>query len=204
MDRLPHPKTPCPQRGQTGRKIDARQVVCGKAEAVLNEINLERHLELERVFASLDIAAIRGELEVISGRAITEPGAILFLDEIQASPSALPALRYLCEDFPDIPIIAAESLLEFTLADHSFSMPVGRIVYHHLGPMTFGEFIQAIEPKLGVFLKNINFDTNPPSRQEIAHQVPVSGQNRKVTFELLSLPLYAVGEIERLLAQEQQ
>ena len=40
-------------------------------------------------------------------------------------------------------VIAAGSLLDFTLADHSFSMPVGRISYLHLEPMTFEEFLLA-------------------------------------------------------------
>lgn len=56
----------------------------------------------------------------------------------------------------------------------------------------------------GKALKCVRFDTNPPGRQLVTHQVPVAGKIRKVSFELLSLPLYAVGEIERLLEQEQK
>jgi len=44
---------------------------------------------------------------------------------------------------PDLAVVAAGSLLEFTLADHSYSMPVGRIEYFFMGPMTFEEFLQA-------------------------------------------------------------
>jgi len=134
---------------------------------ILNEINLERHLELDTVFETLDITAIRGELEALLGRSITKSGSILFLDEIQATPSALPALRYLYEDLPDVPVIAAGSLLEFTLADHNFSMPVGRIEYHHLGPMTFREFLQAVEPALCPYLDSLDLGTPLP---EAAHQ----------------------------------
>ena len=127
---------------QVGKSTLVRQFA-NQQNLLLNEINLERHLELDKVFATLDIAVIRGELEALVGRSITEPGSLLFLDEIQATPSAIQALRYFYEDLPDIPVIAAGSLLEFTLADHSFSMPVGRIEYHHLGPMTFREFLIA-------------------------------------------------------------
>ena len=50
-------------------------------------------------------------------------------------------------------MIAAGSLLEFALADKNFSMPVGRVEYLHMGPMTFEEFLLAEgEPLL---LKNI-------------------------------------------------
>jgi uncharacterized protein len=45
-------------------------------------------------------------------------------------------------------VIAAGSLLEFVLADHAFSMPVGRVEYLHLGPATFEEFLEEVEPYL--------------------------------------------------------
>jgi predicted AAA+ superfamily ATPase len=44
---------------------------------------------------------------------------------------------------PALPVVSAGSLLEFVLADHHFSMPVGRVRYLHMGPMTFTEFLQA-------------------------------------------------------------
>jgi len=47
------------------------------------------------------------------------------------------------EDLPDLPVIAAGSLLEFALSESSFSMPVGRIEYLFLCPMTFEEFLEA-------------------------------------------------------------
>lgn len=80
---------------------------------------------------------------------------LLFLDEIQAVPEAIPALRYFYEDKPKLPVLSAGSLLEFVLSDHSFSMPVGRIQYLHMGPMTFSEFLKGIgEEKLGSFILN--------------------------------------------------
>ena len=142
---------------------------------LLNEVNLERHLELETAFSTLDMTTIRGELEALVGRSVTTPGSLLFLDEIQATPSALPALRYLYEDFPDIPIIAAGSLLEFALADHNFSMPVGRIEYHHLGPMTFREFLEAVEPELCRYLDGLDFETALP---EAAHRKLLNRQRQ--------------------------
>lgn len=151
---------------QVGKSTLVRRFA-DQRELVLNEINLERHPDLDTVFAALDTTAIRGELEALSGRSITKRGGILFLDEIQATPSAMPALRYLYEDLPDVPIIAAGSLLEFTLADHSYSMPVGRIEYYHLGPMTFREFLQAVEPSLSPYLDRLDFSTALP---EAAHQ----------------------------------
>lgn len=37
----------------------------------------------------------------------------------------------------------AGSLLEFALEEYSFSMPVGRIEYLFMGPMTFEEYLDA-------------------------------------------------------------
>lgn len=150
---------------QVGKSTLVRQFAAQQG-LTLNEVNLERHLGLDKVFATLDTSLIRAELEALAGRSITSPQSLLFLDEIQATPSALQALRYLHEDLPGVPVVAAGSLLEFALARHSFSMPVGRIEYHHLGPMTFREFLQAVEPALSRYLDEISPDSAPP---ESAH-----------------------------------
>jgi uncharacterized protein len=151
---------------QVGKSTLVRQFAADRG-LILNEINLEQHLALEQTFASLDVKKIRSELDALVGRSITAPQSLLFLDEIQAVPSALQALRYLYENLPDLPVIAAGSLLEFTLSQHTFSMPVGRIDYHHLGPMLFREFLEAVEPTLCHYLDAITPDTILP---EMAHQ----------------------------------
>lgn len=61
--------------------------------------------------------------------------------EIQAAPKVLARLRWFAEELPQLPVVAAGSLLEFVLADHAFSMPVGRITYLHLEPLSFSEFL---------------------------------------------------------------
>lgn len=137
-------------------------------ELTLVEVNLERHLHLNAVFATNDTAQILKELEAISGQSVLAPRHLLFLDEIQATPNALPALRYLHEDHPELLIVAAGSLLEFTLKDHVFSMPVGRIDYLHLGPMSFEEYLLACgEDYLYRLMKNFQIGENFP---QSAHQ----------------------------------
>ncbi|MDZ7762374.1 MAG: ATP-binding protein [Desulfovermiculus sp.] len=151
---------------QVGKSTLVREFA-RKNGLVLNEINLERHLLLDELFQTSNIPAICRELEVITGRNIQDRGNLLFLDEIQATPHALMVLRYLHEEMPEIPIIAAGSLLEFTLADHSFSMPVGRIHYYHLHPVSFGEFVNAMEPALVKYIQELTPGSPPPA---IAHQ----------------------------------
>jgi len=53
---------------------------------------------------------------------------VLCLDEIQATPNAIQALRYFYEETPELFLISAGYLLEFALAEHHFSMPVGRFL----------------------------------------------------------------------------
>jgi len=110
----------------------------------LYEINLERNPKLEKCFSTLNTESILQELEATIGKKIVSEKSLLFLDEVQATPSAISALRYFFEDNPDLAIVAAGSLLEFILKDHDFSMPVGRIQYLHLEPMTFNEFLLGI------------------------------------------------------------
>jgi hypothetical protein len=151
---------------QVGKSTLVREFA-RKNNLVLSEINLERHLLLDELFQTTNVTAICRELEAITGKNIQAPGTLLFFDEIQATPHALMLLRYLHEEMPEVPIIAAGSLLEFTLADHSFSMPVGRIQYYHLHPVSFSEFVQAMEPSLLRYIQEFAPDSPPPA---IAHQ----------------------------------
>ncbi|MCB1127068.1 MAG: ATP-binding protein, partial [Verrucomicrobiae bacterium] len=93
------------------------------------------------------------ELALLKGQSITPGETLLFLDEIQACPAALATLRYFYELMPGLHVIAAGSLLDFALRDFAHSMPVGRIEFLHLHPMSFEEFLEAIEgPELAGFL----------------------------------------------------
>lgn len=107
----------------------------------LVEINLEKKPEFDVHFKSLNIEKILAELGDSAGTTI-DKSCLLFLDEIQSTPSLLPALRYFYEERPDISVVCAGSLLEFVLSDHSFSMPVGRVSYYHLTPLSFSEFLE--------------------------------------------------------------
>ncbi|VAW75546.1 Predicted ATPase (AAA+ superfamily) [hydrothermal vent metagenome] len=115
----------------------------------LVDINLDRHVELQPFFAGKDPVKLLNALEALPNVNSVAQDAILFFDEIQAIPDAIPMLRYFFEDMRDTPVLAAGSLLEFVLSDHNFSMPVGRVQYLPMGPMTFMEFLEALgESKL--------------------------------------------------------
>jgi len=131
---------------QVGKSTLVR-LLAAQQNRPLAEVNLERFAELDRVFNTMDVQHIVDQIEALPKMAPLSPQSILFLDEIQNAPNALPALRYFHEDLKTVPVISAGSLLEFILADHRFSMPVGRIQYLHMGPMTFREFLDALDEK---------------------------------------------------------
>jgi uncharacterized protein len=110
----------------------------------LLEINLELHDDYVACFTSKDPHQIITLLELKASLKIRPGKTLLFLDEIQAAPEILASLRYFYELLPELHVIAAGSLLEFVLEEHTFSMPVGRIEYLHLGPMSFKEFLDGI------------------------------------------------------------
>ena len=141
---------------QVGKSTLVRQFAQNQ-NLILNEINLEKHPELNDVFKTLDMNRILKELEGVTGGNLLATDSVLFLDEIQATPYALQALRYFYEERPGINVIAAGSLLEFVMADHKFSMPVGRVEYLHLGPMTFNEFLGEADPGLLEKIQKFNF-----------------------------------------------
>lgn len=68
---------------------------------------------------------------------------LIFIDEIQESPKAIQKLRYFYEQFPELYIIAAGSLLEHALSEVQ-NFPVGRVEYAVLHPMNFVEFLEAL------------------------------------------------------------
>lgn len=109
----------------------------------LVEINFERDPAVAELFQPGDPKGILERLGVLLDQPIHPGKTLLFLDEIQAAPEVIASLRYFFEELPELHIIGAGSLLELALEQPTFSVPVGRIEYLHLGPMQFDEFLRA-------------------------------------------------------------
>ena len=105
-------------------------------------INFEKTPEAKDLFQnSLAAKDLINKIQIITGKKI-EPGkTLLFLDEIQECEKAVTALRYFYEDCPALHVIAAGSLLQFTI--NSIGVPVGRVSYLYLYPVSFFEFLDA-------------------------------------------------------------
>lgn len=108
------------------------------------EINFEFEPFYADCFQSLDPKQIITRITDISRQKITPGETLLFLDEIQNCPQAIMALRYFKERMPELHVIGAGSLLEFTINNEHFSMPVGRIQYMHMKPLSLREYIEAL------------------------------------------------------------
>ena len=141
---------------QTGKSTLVR-MFAEKHGLDLFEINFEENPDHKSLFQTNDIEAIILMLEIQFRRKIVPDRSCIFLDEIQNHPRVLQTLRYFYEKQPRLLVIAAGSLLEFLLEDHSFSMPVGRIEYLLLGPMTYEEFLLAdSQSSLLEFLESVD------------------------------------------------
>ena len=106
--------------------------------------SLDRNVGARRVFEEGGAASdILLSLSALSGVDIIPGDTLLILDEIQDCPSALTALKFFCEDAPDIHVAVAGSLLGISLHGNA-SFPVGKVDILRLYPMTFGEFLRAL------------------------------------------------------------
>ncbi len=106
------------------------------------ELNFELTPEAKTIFEKdLQPKRIIWELGLLTQTTITSGKTLLFLDEIQAAPQAILALRYFYELMPDLHVIAAGSLIDFAI--EKVGMPVGRVNMLYLYPLSFMEFLVA-------------------------------------------------------------
>lgn len=126
------------------RQVGKTHVVRQLGETFENfiEANFERTKELKALFQeNLDPKIICEKLELIFNKKITHQKTLLFFDEIQVCPEAIIALRYFYEEMPELHVIAAGSLLD--LAIEKVGVPVGRVSFCYMHPMSFIEFMIA-------------------------------------------------------------
>lgn len=158
------PRTPLVLRGarQVGKTWLVRELAFQEKKEII-EINFEKNIGIVSLFSSNDPKQILLNLSSFFNKSIEPTKTLLFLDEIQAAPDLLAKLRWFYEDMPELAVIAAGSLLEFVLENHSFSMPVGRISYMFLEPLSFEEFLLAKEEgKLAEYLENYDIGVEIP------------------------------------------
>lgn len=96
------------------------------AQAFAGDVNIPKLLE---------------KISLYFGKQIIAGKTLLFLDEVQECKEAIQYLRYFKEEYPDLHVIAAGSLIDFAI--EKMGMPVGRVEFLYLTPLSFAEFLDA-------------------------------------------------------------
>lgn len=93
-------------------------------------------------------------LSMIAGEKIIPGETLVIFDEVQECPEALNSLKYFKEKANDYHVIAAGSLLGTLLAKPK-SYPVGMVNLLDIFPLTFDEFLEAIDEPLYAYYCSI-------------------------------------------------
>ncbi len=118
--------------------------------------NFDEQDDLKSIFqSSKNPHRIIELLGLISGSKIEPGSSLIIFDEIQECPAALNALKYFQEQANDYHIITAGSLLGTLLAQPK-SYPVGQVNIINIFPLTFDEFLLAVDPVLFNFYEKIS------------------------------------------------
>jgi predicted AAA+ superfamily ATPase len=144
---------------QVGKSSSVRNLARGFESFV--EINFEKNKNAGKAFeGDLIPQTICGNLSYLLGKRIIAGKTLLFFDEIQSCPAAIESLRFFYEDYPELHLIAAGSLLEFALEELN-SFGVGRIQSLFMYPFSFMEFLHSLEEDMLIELIKNQPETTP-------------------------------------------
>jgi len=116
------------------------------------EINLEKKSNLNVFDKVQSVPDFIKSANIITGKKIFPGKSLIFIDEIQESKNIMELLRFFTEERPDLHLIAAGSLLEAKMTG-KWNVPVGRVEYMYLFPMTFFEYLRSVQK--GNFLEQL-------------------------------------------------
>jgi len=132
-------------------------------------LSMDQNPRLKAVFSQdFDIERIIEALQIETQLQIDE-NTLLIFDEIQEIPLALQSLKYFQEQRPELPIIAAGSLLGVAL--HSgISFPGGKVQLLDMYPLSFLEFLDATGyESLSSVIKNADFQMMKVFRDKLTY-----------------------------------
>lgn len=108
------------------------------------EINLENKNNLAIFDKAFTVDDFIKKANLITNKKILSEKSLLFIDEIQESKNVMELLRFFAEERPDLHLIVAGSLLEAKMSG-KWNVPVGRVEYMYLYPMTFSEYLKSVQ-----------------------------------------------------------
>ena len=134
-------------------------------------LNFEEDSRLDAFFqVKMDPTTILQNISLYLNITIHPENTLLIFDEIQESLSALNSLKYFQEKANQYHIAAAGSLLGIKLG-HTKGFPVGKVDFLDLYPLTFLEFLRALDKsKLETFLLNVNKSKEPTNIPAPIHE----------------------------------
>ncbi|MCX6053838.1 MAG: AAA family ATPase [Chloroflexi bacterium] len=106
------------------------------------EINLENKDQLQLFDQAKTVEDFFQRINLFFDQKIVPGASLLFIDEIQESKNVMELLRFFSEEKPELHVMAAGSLLEAKIGQDG-SIPVGRVEYRYLYPLTFFEYLKA-------------------------------------------------------------
>ena len=131
-------------------------------------ISFDSNPRLDTLFQKdLDVKRLLDGLNIEVGFNITPKDTLIIFDEIQENPLALTSLKYFCENAPEYDIVAAGSLLG--VAHHKGTgFPVGKVEYLNLYPLSFKEFLLAMnENQILELIDKNNFEMQKIFKERI-------------------------------------
>ena len=141
----------------------------GKAEfKSFAYLNCDDNNQAKAIFESdFDINRIIRSISAVTGTEILPGKTLIIIDEIQEIPRALQSLKYFCENAPEYHVCAAGSLLGISIHKET-SFPVGKVDLMTLYPLSYKEFVRAIEGDvLADWLENGVLEEFSPMREKL-------------------------------------
>lgn len=154
-------------------------------------------------------------ISLLKGRQITQDTLLIF-DEVQECPNIISSLKYFCQDFPQIPVIATGSMVRIKIqrethkrgnSDNSkFLFPVGKINQITIYPMSFDEFLMNSNKLLYAAVKSAYEEKTPLdtkihelAMEQIYKYLLVGGMPEAVAAYIDDENLFESGEILKVL-----
>lgn len=154
-------------------------------------------------------------ISLSKGKKVTEKTLLIF-DEVQECPNIISALKYFCQDFRQIPVIATGSMVRIKIQREThkrgvtdngkFLFPVGKINQMTVYPMTFDEFLMNSNRMLYDVVKNayesktpLDFKIHELAMEQVYKYLLVGGMPEAVEAYIDDDSLYDAREILKVL-----
>lgn len=126
-------------------------------------LNFNENPELCSLFeGNIGAKEILKKLSIYFQVQITPHNSLICFDEIQDCDGALASLKYFCEDAPEYHVATAGSLLGVKLKGKK-GFPVGKVTLRKLYPLSFKEYLRAIDKKGWIkLIDEININAKIP------------------------------------------